>query len=295
MPVRWTVGGRYLDDFRDEMLNDKHIVKLYDFFEPRDIFPNVSIEGGICYFLRAKEEQKCDVFTTWGDGSIHQSKRYLKHVFRNGDEDVAFDVFVRDEKAVSIIEKVLRSDGFDAFSNHVKPRNYYRIDSFPRDASDSLGEYGIWGLDKKKNRVIKYINNYEIPNEDFDLDLLTKWKVFVSKADGAAGQLCSPVPARIIGSTLRGGRNIISTITFLVIGPFETENEAINVQKYMTTKFFRFLLGVRKLKNVYWKNFSFVPYLDFSREWNDSDLYEKFGLLEEEINHIEKMIKKFEE
>lgn len=93
---------------------------------------------------------------------------------------------------------------------------------------------------------------------------------------------------------MRGGNNIISTITFLVIGPFETEVEAINVQKYMTTKFFRFLLGVRKLKNVYWKNFSFIPYLDFTKEWNDEELYREFGLSEEEKNHIESMIKEFD-
>ena len=138
------------------------------------------------------------------------------------------------------------------------------------------------------------IDEYAIPNSDFDEDMLNKWKVFVSKADGAAGQLCNPVPARIIGATMRGGKNVISTITFLAIGPFNTEEEAINVQKYMTTKFFRFLLGIRKLKNVFWKNFTFVPCLDFTKEWDDKDLYQEYGLTEEEVSHIENMIKEFD-
>ena len=294
IPARWTVGGRYLDEFRDDMLNDKCISKFYDYFEPKEIFPQVAIEGGICYFLRGKKAQPCSIITTWGDGSIHQSERYLKHEFVKDNKTVALDVFVRDEKAVSIVEKVLKSDGFIPFSTYVKPRNYYKLDSMPKNASDSENTIGIWGLDRKKNRVIKYIPEFSAPNEDFDMDMLNKWKVFVSKADGAAGQLCYPVPARIIGATMRGGKNIISTITFLAIGPFETEAEAINVQKYMTTKFFRFLLGIRKLKNVYWRVFSFVPYLDFTREWSDSELFEEFNLSQEERNHINEMIKDFD-
>ena len=294
IPARWTVGGRYLDEFREDMISDKYIIKLYDFFEPKDIFPQVAIEGGICYFLRGQEEKECDVHTKWGDGSLHHSTRFLKHTFQKDDQEIALDVFVRDENAVSIIEKVLGSPSFIPFSSRVKPRNYYKLDSMPKEASTSENTVGIWGLDRTKNRVLKYIAAYEIPNEEFEMDMLTKWKVFVSKADGAAGQLCYPVPARIIGATMRGGNNIISTITFLAIGPFDSEVEAINVQKYMTTKFFRFLLGIRKLKNVYWKNFSFIPCLDFTKEWNDADLYREFNLSPEEQNHIDKMIKDFD-
>ena len=293
IPARWTVGGRYLDDFREEMLNDKRIVTFYDFLESKDIFPQVAIEGGICYFLRGIEEKVCEIHTTWGDGSVHTSNRYLKHIFQNGNKETSLDVFIRDEQAISIIEKVLRSDDFIPFSTHVKPRNYFKLDSMPKEASLIEDSVGIWGLERNR-RVLKYIKTYQAPNDDFDNNMLKKWKVFVSKADGAAGQLCYPIPARIIGTTLRGGNNIISTITFLAIGPFETENEAINTQKYMTTKFFRFLLGIRKLKNVYWKVFSFVPYLDFNRDWTDDELYAKYNLTEKEVAHIELMIKEFD-
>jgi hypothetical protein len=290
IPARWTVGGRYLDEFRSEMIKDKYISKFYDFFEPRDIFPQVTIEGGICYFLRGHNNEKCDIQTKWGDSTVHYSKRFLEHVFLKKEKEIALDVYVRDEKALSIIENVLGREDFVPFSSLVKPRNYYKLDSMPKEATTTVDNIGIWGLDRNKNRVLKYINSYKAPMEDFDLKMLTEWKVFVSKADGAAGQLCYPVPARIIGATIRGGKNIISTITFLVIGPFNSEIEAINVQKYMTTKFFRFLLGVRKLKNVYWKNFSFIPCLDFTKEWNDASLYEEYHLSQDEQKHIESMI-----
>ena len=294
IPARWTVGGRYLDEFRSEMIKDKCISKFYDFFEPRDIFPQVAIEGGICYFLRGHNHEKCDIQTKWGDSTVHHSKRFLEHVFMKKEEEIALDVYVRDEYAIDIIEKVLCRNDFVPFSSLVKPRNYYKLDSMPKEATTTVDNIGIWGLDRNKNRVLKYINSYKTPMEDFDMKMLTGWKVFVSKADGAAGQLCYPVPARIIGSTIRGGKNIISTITFLVIGPFNSEIEAINVQKYMTTKFFRFLLGVRKLKNVYWKNFSFIPCLDFTKEWDDASLYKEYHLSQDEQKHIESMIKPME-
>ena len=290
IPARWTVGGRYLDNFRSEMIKDKRITKFYDYFEPKDIFPQVDIEGGICYFLRGKEPGLCYIQTKWGDGTVHNSRRYLEHKFKIDEKETALDIFVRDEHAISIIEKVLKSENFTPFSTLVKPRNYYKLDSMPKKATDVVNNIGIWGLDNKKKRVLKYIEEYKKPNDTFDMNMLSKWKVFISKADGAAGQLCYPVPARIIGETMRGGKNVICTITFLVIGPFETEIEAENVQKFMKTKFFRFLLGIRKLKNVYWKNFSFIPCLDFTQEWNDSSLYEKFNLSDKERQHIDATI-----
>ena len=117
-----------------------------------------------------------------------------------------------------------------------------------------------------------------------------KYKIFISKADGAAGQLCNPVPARIIGGTEIGAPNCACTITFLVIGPYSSELEAKNVQLYMTTKFFRFLVGIRKNKNMYYDNYSFVPVLDFTQEWTDEKLFDEFGLNQQERDYINKMI-----
>ena len=93
----------------------------------------------------------------------------------------------------------------------------------------------------------------------------------------------------------------LCTETFLAIGPFTTEHEAKNVIKYATTKFFRFLVGVRKLKNMTQDTYSFVPLQDFTPssdiDWNksvseiDRQLYAKYKLTEKEVAFIEKMIK----
>ena len=53
-PSRWFVGGKGLDSFRDEMLNDPHIKEIHDWLTPEDIFPNTNIRGGVNYFYGIK-------------------------------------------------------------------------------------------------------------------------------------------------------------------------------------------------------------------------------------------------
>ena len=124
----------------------------------------------------------------------------------------------------------------------------------------------------------------------FDEAMLTTWKVFASKADGAAGQLCNPIPAKIIGKAELGVPYSVCTETFLSIGPFKTKNEAENVIRYMETKFFRFLVGIRKLKNMSQDTYSLVPIVDFQKSWNDLSLKEEYGLSDTEYDYIDKMI-----
>ena len=51
IPARWFSGGKGLDDFRREMLNDKRIRKIVDYDNFREVFPGVDLAGGACYFL----------------------------------------------------------------------------------------------------------------------------------------------------------------------------------------------------------------------------------------------------
>ena len=82
MPTRWYAGGKGLDDFRDQMLNDKHIETLFDCVTPDDIFPNTNIRGGVCYFLWNQsydnEKDKTNVITLEHGKPPVTMKRALK-------------------------------------------------------------------------------------------------------------------------------------------------------------------------------------------------------------------------
>ena len=97
IPSRWMTGGKGLDEFRSQMINDKRFTILHDFPKCKECFYNVDIEGGVCFFLWDKDHNgKCSVIThsTNGDRS---SNRYLK--------EEGCDIYIRDEILISIMKK----------------------------------------------------------------------------------------------------------------------------------------------------------------------------------------------
>ena len=96
IPSRWFAGGKGLDDFRNEMLNDRAIKVLVDYWDSTDCFPGVDIAGGICYFLRDKDYKgDCEIINIHRD-KVSKSKRPLNE----------FATLVRFGVAAEIIKKV---------------------------------------------------------------------------------------------------------------------------------------------------------------------------------------------
>ena len=98
IPSRWFAGGKGLDEFRDAMLHDHRISHLVDYPKLYDGFPGVKIRGGVSYFLWDRDyDGPCSVQTMWdGEPLGPPMKRRLD----------AYDVLVRRNEAVSILDKV---------------------------------------------------------------------------------------------------------------------------------------------------------------------------------------------
>ncbi len=278
VPSRWFTGGKGLDEFRAEMLHDDRIREIHDYINANDCFPGVAIEGGVSYFLWKRDERGlCKVFSHTQNQITSTSERPLL--------EEGLDVFIRHNEVISIIRKVLAL-GEPSFSSLVSPRNPYHIKAPLDERAVGDIECKVFGVEKNK-RIYKDMaaeavgrNREEIP----------QYKLFISKADGAAGQIGYPIPARILGKAEIAPPNTACTETFLRIGPFESEEECQNVKSYMETKFFRCLVGARKNKNMTQSTYSFVPIQDFSRSWTDEALYQKYGINEKEIAFMETMI-----
>ena len=284
IPSRWMTGGKGLDEFRNSMINDKHICLLHDYVDPKECFPNNEIKGGVCYFLWDKNHtDKCTIYTH-RDGDIYKSERYLK--------EGSIDVFVRDERLISLVEKSLAYKG-GSFSKIVSPLKPYglRGDIFKDPSKYSLPPMSetpisngitIHGLDEHLKRVKRYVpQNYPIPKNN----LINGYKLFVARNQG------SGVFGETLSEAIIAGDNEICTETYVVFGPLKTKGEAENCWEYVKTKFFRAMLGIRKLdqgaaQGVY----QYVPLIDFKKHWTEKELYSFFNLSESEIKFIEENV-----
>ena len=84
----------------------------------------------------------------------------------------------------------------------------------------------------------------------------------------------------------------INTETYIMNGPYSSQKETKNVVSYIQTKFFHFLLGLKKnTQHTTRTTYSFIPMQDFSESWTDEKLYKKYKLTKEEIEFIESMIR----
>ena len=295
IPSRWMTGGKGLDKFRDEMIHDKHIIKLYDFLNSKEIFNGVDIKGGVCYFLRDnKIETKCEIHTIDTEGE-KISIRFL------AEENT--DIFIRNNILLQIKQKIDQCPKF--FNSVVSARKPYGLEAETMINPSKFGlpqfsdipienGFRILGLGQKQKRMWKYIpNNYPIPKQN---ESLHAYKVFIAEAYGCGA--IGEVPSTPVLST----PGELCTETFLQIGPFKSKIEAQNVIRYIRTKFFRCLVGIQKqTQHTTSKVYRFVPMQDFTDssdiDWSkpiteiDQQLYRKYKLTEEEISFIETMIK----
>ncbi len=102
----------------------------------------------------------------------------------------------------------------------------------------------------------------------------------------------------IIGKPILSEPGSCSSNTYAIAIPesgFGCEANAKNFISYCKTKFFRFLVATKSFTQMLSPDaYEFVPIQDFSKPWTDAELYEKYGLAQDEIDFIEATIKPME-
>lgn len=275
VPSRWFAGGRGLDDFRNTMLHDTHIQQIIDYPLSSECFPGVEIKGGVCYFLWNKKHKGNCIITTIRNSEQSILERPLL--------EKGCDTFIRYNEAIPILGKVqkFKERTMNEFVSSQKPfglRTYVTGRSKPFEKSITL----------YANKSIGYVSKDEIIQ---NFEWVNKFKIFISRAYGAGEDF----PHQIINQPIFGNKGTCCTETYMVIGPYDTKQETENVITYIKTKFFRFMVLLKKnTQDAPSRVYSFVPLQDFSHPWTDEMLYKKYDLSEEEIAFIESMIKPME-
>ncbi|WP_029150075.1 Eco57I restriction-modification methylase domain-containing protein [Microbacterium indicum] len=282
IPSRWMAGGKGLDGFRAEMFVDRSIRDLVDYPDAADVFgPGIKIKGGVCYFLRDDAwEGRTAVTTIRG-----------AHVSGPLDRDLdEYDVFVRDVESARILKKVLAHDeesvrtlfgGDFGFDTNFADFHDVRADG------DLAIHVNVGGMGHK--RAIRYVLPDQILRGQ---ELAGAWKVLAPKAAGYGSQ---QVPDRVLGRPIIAGPGEVATRTYRIAGAFASESEAASFESYYLTKFFRFLVMLRKItQDAAPKVYAWVPMQTWDRQWTDAELYEKYGLDADEIAFVEAVIRPLE-
>ena len=281
IPSRWFTGGKGLDEFRDEMLHDDHIRVIHDFPEAADCFSGVQIKGGVSYFLWDKNNPgDCSVFSHKGENIFGPTIRPLL--------EKGCDTFIRYNEAVDILRKV-SAQTVTSMETIVSARMPF---GFPntfkgnknRVNNDDLKIY-VSGNDREIRGTSAYVPVNMVAKGH---DMIPKHKVYIGKAGSGSDSFPHP----ILPEPFYGEPNSVCNESYLVIGPFANKMECENAMSYIATKFFRFLVLLKKnsqnaAKGVY----QFVPIQDFSKPWTDEELYAKYNLTADEITFIESMIR----
>ena len=295
-PARFLFNaGSTPKDWNGKMLNDPHFKILEYEQDSSKIFPNTDIKGGIVisYHDNKANYGAIEVFSAYSELNSIRHK-----VLEKSEPSLMSTIYVQNRFDLSMLyedypelKNVIGSDGKDKrFRNNI----FEKISLFSeiQQNEDDIKTIGVL----KNKRVWRYlpIKYFDKNHENYSF-----WKVLVPRASGS-GKFGEPLSTLVIGEPF-----IAYTQTFIGVGAFELEEEALSAMKYLKTKFVRTMLGLLKITQdndrEAWK---YVPLQDFTSnsdiDWNvsianiDRQLYKKYGLSVEEIEFIETHVKEME-
>ena len=294
-PSRWMnkMGIGIDPKWVDSMLSSANFVKIVDYLDGSEVFPGVEIKGGVNYFLYEPNYRSDCRYEIHQKGIVSSKDISLNN---------SFGIVIRDVRASEIIDKVNFKEGgqldTNNFSNLVGPLHFFDNDQY---LGTNWSDYSPFPSDE--NNIKCYVNKQldsngygwtNISSVPRNKESIPLHKVFMPKAGGSGND---PI---VIGTPFYGEPNSVCSFTYLCIGYSPTEHnfselECKNIISYMKTRFFRYMVSIKKKTQDCPRGvFQFVPMQDFSRRWNDEDLYNKYNLSQEEIAYIESLINPME-
>jgi len=279
VPSRWMAGGRGLDTFRKEMMEDKCLKIIVDYPNSDQIFPTTKIAGGIQYFIWDKNHEntknpKCLIKNVLDGKVIDESLRDLNE----------YDIIIRFGKDIPILKKIQGCDE-PTFDSKVSAQKPFGLRTNFKDYSKTEEPNFIKLYVKGAQKQVWVDSSVISKNTDW----VKKYKVLTSAVafDGSG-----VFPSNVINKSFVAVPNSACTETYLVCGLFDTQKEAENLVAYMKTRLFRFLVSLRKnAQHLSKDRFKFVPDLPMTEKWTDDKLCKRWNISKEEFDYISSRVK----
>ena len=275
IPSRWMASGLGLQPFRKAMLSDSRIRNLVDYPAASEVFPGVEIKAGACYFLwDSSYNGLCNVTSVRGGQPLGPMPRDLGE----------YDVFVRDQRAVPILHKVLAQAEPSINGILARDKEFGWTSNFDGFHANKRPEDIPIHYIRAMKRGVGFIARDKVKKSSA---LIDTWKVLVPQAyNGGDG-----VPHPILGKSLIAPCPSVCTQSFLFFY-LDSEDKAKSLQSYYRTRFFRFLVSARKItQHATHSTYTWVPMQSWDRMWSDEELYDKYSITSEEQAYIESQVR----
>jgi site-specific DNA-methyltransferase (adenine-specific) len=269
IPSRWFAGGKGLDEFRARMLTSRNFKTLVDFPDAEDVFAGVEIKGGVCYFLwDSSHNGPCEFISMLDANESSRSMRFLNQ------HD---SMFIRFNEALALVERITSKEKTFMAPLVSSQTPFGLITSF-REFVDGPGKDRVRVY--TRGNETRWVERHQITRHREWVD---EWKVLVPVGSGS-GSAAADV---VLGNLIVAGPGTACTQTYLVIGPFESQQIAESVRSYLQTTVVRFLIAILKnTQHVRASLLSYVPVVDWSKEWNDQKLIKRWNITESELEFI---------
>ena len=276
IPARWYSAGKGVSTFREEMLNDRCIRVIVDFENPSEVFPEVDIAGGVCYFLRNRDEEGLCRFVNRVNGETIESERDLSE----------FKILIRHQRAIPIVRKVLEVDSEHGFLNNVvSTRKPFSIEGGYTPLEDGIPCHF------KQAEGLKFASPDDVNDEH---NLRGRWKLLIPRAP-IAGQTDFSQPVQIYydGNIVIAKPGEVCSESWLVAYSAATREEIESFKSYLLTKTVRFLLLLAVIsQDIPRDRFVFVPHLgEYKQTYTDEMLRERWNINDEEWEFIDSKIR----
>jgi len=275
IPSRWMASGLGLTEFRQTMLGDRRIRELIDFPAAGDVFPGVEVKAGVCYFLwDSAHNDDCAITTVRNGEAIGPIQRNLGE----------YDVLVRDVRAVSILHKVHKFEAPSINTILARDKEFGWTSNFDGfHERERPGDVPLHYIRKMK-RGVGYIDRHSVTKS---ARLIDYWKVLVPQAFNGGDAL----PHKILGKPLIASSPSVCTQSFLFFS-VQSQAEARSLLSYYSTRFFRFLVSVRKItQHATHSTYVWVPMQTWDRTWTDNELFEKYEISAEDQAYIASQVR----
>lgn len=293
-PARFLFNaGQTPKEWNKKMLNNPHFKVLEYEADADKVFPNTDIKGGVA--ITYKDDQKnygvIGTFTSYSELNT-----ILKKVSNIEKDNLRLDSIIASQGLYRFSDKALEE--------HPEICELSGVGTGAKIVSSIMTKATKVFLTEKDDESIRFLGRidgkreYRYIHRDYIVEnkYIDSYNLFLPEANNS-GKFGETLTEPTIAYPGDG-----SADTFLSAGIFASIEEPKHLSKYLQTKFFRALLGVKKVTQhcppkvwslIPLQNFTSSSDIDWSKSISDIDkqLYKKYGLSQDEIDFIETHVK----